>query len=681
MTRKIFIPLLLVLLLCQCRPNKESTTAYKPFIMESSIRSIIDSLILKHGETQLERIKKGVHQTAAFWKESDGTEAEFAAYCRDNFISDQENLDQVFQRISTNFEVIFGYFNKISVDLQSPLQLDIGEILPVDESFGSFSPSTHFREDFFNNKIAFLITLNFPYYTLEEKNAHAESWSRKEWAFARLGDVFDSRLQAEVNQLVVNAATQSDMYIADYNIYAGKLMKDSAGSLFPAEMKLLSHWNIRDEIKSNYGQENGLGKQQMLYEVMKRIITQEIPAKVINSADFTWDPYTNKVYEQGKEVESKPEPSTRYARILDFYHAQQQVDTYYPSLNTYIRRSFEKDMEIPLEELEIQFKSYLGSPEVIQVAEVIAKRLGRPLEPFDIWYDGFKTRTSIPAEKLDMTTRLKYPNPQAVQQDLPQILMKLGFTREEAMSIASMIQVDPARGSGHAWGAETRELKSLLRTRIFADGMDYKGYNIAVHEFGHNVEQTISLHDVDHYMLRGVPNTAFTEALAFMFQKNDLVLLGIKDKDEQQEYYNNLDNFWQLYEIMGVSLVDIGIWNWLYANPDATPEALNAAVNQIAREIWNEYYAPVFGIKDQPVLAIYSHMVNAPLYLPNYAYGHIIEFQIAEYLKGKDFAREVKRIYSLGRLTPQQWMQEAVGSKISVKPILTAADEALLKVK
>jgi hypothetical protein len=681
MSRKTFIPLLVVLLLCQCRQNKESATVYKPFIMESTIKSVIDSLILKHGETQQERISKGVHQAAAFWNKSDGTENEFASYCRDNFISDQEKLDQVFQRISTNFEVIFGYFNKISVDLQRPLHLDIGEILPVDESFGSYSPSTHFREDFFNNKIAYCIALNFPYYTLEEKNAHAETWSRKDWAFARLGDVFDSRLPAEVNQLVVNAATQSDMYIADYNIYAGKLVKDSSGSLFPPEMKLLTHWNIRDEIKSNYGKENSLEKQRMLYEVMKRIITQEIPAKVVNSAEYTWDPYTNKVYEQGKEVEAKPEPSTRYARLLDFFHAEQQVDTYYPSVNTYIRRSFEKDMEIPLEELENQFSSYLTSPEVVQVAEVIVKRLGRPLEPFDIWYDGFKTRTSIPAERLDRATRSKYPNPQAVQQDLPQILMKLGFARDKAMSIASMIQVDPARGSGHAWGAETRDLKSLLRTRIFADGMDYKGYNIAVHEFGHNVEQTISLHSVDYYMLHGVPNTAFTEALAFMFQKNDLALLGIMDNDQQQEFYNNLDNFWQLYEIMGVSLVDIGTWKWLYANPGATPETLNAAVNRIAKETWNQYYAPVFGIKDQPVLAIYSHMINTPLYLPNYAYGHIIEFQIAEYLKGRDLAREVERIYSLGRLTPQQWMQEAVGSKISVKPILTAADEALLKVK
>ena len=117
--------------------------------------------------------------------------------------------------------------------------------------------------------------------------------------------------------------------------------------------------------------------------------------------------------------------------------------------------------------------------------------------------------------------------------------------------------------------------------------MDYKGYNIAVHEFGHNVEQTISLHNVDYYMLHGVPNTAFTEALAFIFQKSDLQLLGIKNNDPMQVYLNYLDNFWSLYEIMGVSLVDIGTWKWLYANPEATPTELRDAVNTIAKEIWN----------------------------------------------------------------------------------------------
>jgi oligoendopeptidase F len=146
-------------------------------------------------------------------------------------------------------------------------------------------------------------------------------------------------------------------------------------------------------------------------------------------------------------------------------------------------------------------------------------------------------------------------------------------------------------------------------------------------------------------------------------------------------YFDNLDNFWSIYEIMGVSLVDIGTWKWLYANPGANVSALRDAVNTIAVEIWNKYYAPVFVIKDQPILAIYSHMINVPLYLPNYAYGQIIQFQIEEYLKGKNLANEIEQIFSLGRLTPQQWMKEAVGNKITVQPIFNAVNEALVKIR
>jgi hypothetical protein len=82
--------------------------------------------------------------------------------------------------------------------------------------------------------------------------------------------------------------------------------------------------------------------------------------------------------------------------------------------------------------------------------------------------------------------------------------------------------------------------------------MDYKGYNIAIHELGHNVEQTVTMNDVDYYMLQGVPNTAFTEAVAFLFQKRDLELLGMPNADPNKEHMMALDIFWGSYEIMGV---------------------------------------------------------------------------------------------------------------------------------
>jgi oligoendopeptidase F len=130
-------------------------------------------------------------------------------------------------------------------------------------------------------------------------------------------------------------------------------------------------------------------------------------------------------------------------------------------------------------------------------------------------------------------------------------------------------------------------------------------------------------------------------------------------------------------EIMGVGMVDMKVWKWLYANPDATPALLKQNTIAIAMEVWNNYFAPVLGVKDSPILAIYSHMVDSPLYLANYSYGHVIQFQMAEYIKGKKLADEIDRMYSQGRLTPQQWMMVAVGSKISTQPILNALDKAL----
>jgi hypothetical protein len=209
--------------------------------------------------------------------------------------------------------------------------------------------------------------------------------------------------------------------------------------------------------------------------------------------------------------------------------------------------------------------------------------------------------------------------------------------------------------------------------------MDYKGYNIAIHELGHNVEQTISLYMVDNYMMQGVPNTAFTEALAFTFQKYDLELLGIKDNDPDKEALAALDNFWMSYEIMGVSMLDMKVWKWLYENPNSTKEQLKETVIKTAIDVWNQFYAPVFGIKDSPILAIYSHMIDNPLYLSNYPVGHLIDFQLDQFLKGKNFADEAIRIYSTGRMIPQLWMKNAVGSEISIKPLLDATDAALNK--
>ena len=127
-----------------------------------------------------------------------------------------------------------------------------------------------------------------------------------------------------------------------------------------------------------------------------------------------------------------------------------------------------------------------------------------------------------------------------------------------------------------------RAEKAHLRTRVEKTGMNYKGFNIAVHEMGHNVEQTFSLNDVDHTLLKGVPNTAFTEALAFVFQGHDLELLGLPAPDAKSQAEKTLSDFWATFEISGVALVDMAVWHWMYDHPESTPKQLNAAPVQIA---------------------------------------------------------------------------------------------------
>lgn len=621
-------------------------------------------------------IEKGVAQVARLWQPADGDDAAFEAFCKKNYLADPDEKYEVFLKISDYLEAINGHYNEMSLRLQKNLHQDTGPLHSIDELFGSYSPSTHLSDDLYNNKIAFIIALNFPHLSLAEKEALGND--RKAWAYARMGDLFTNRVPAPVLQAASNTESDGSIYISQYNIFMGHVMNKKGQLLFPKDMILLSHWNLRDEIKANYNKgKEGLDKQRTVYEVMKRIISQEIPTEVINSGDYNWNPYSNTLSDANGTVAATPESTVRYQKMLNNFHAMQGIDRY--TGNTYIDRKFNDDMEVALPDVESLFDRFLSAPELKEVGKMIAKRLGRKLEAYDIWYDGFKARSNLDETKLDAQTRALYPDAATMDSKLPDILMKLGFNKDRAHYLADKITVDAARGSGHAWGAAMKGQQSHLRTRIPSTGMNYKGYNIAIHEFGHNVEQTLSMYDVDYYMLSGVPNTAFTEALAFVFQKRDLEILGITDPNPEKQAMDVLDKIWSMYEICGVSMLDISVWKWMYAHPDATADELREAVIALSKEVWNKYYAPVFGVKDETVLAVYSHMISYPLYLSAYAFGQIIEFQLDQYLVGKDFAPEVERIFRQGRLTPNHWIMQATGHPLSVEPMLEAVRQVLSK--
>jgi len=643
-------------------------------------------LIAKHGDAHRARIEQGVDQVAKLWRPEDGDRTAFGAFCDEQFLADPNARDALFERMQTMLEQINGHNLEVGRATRWHTEVDTGPMQPIDALLAGYDPSAHVVDDLFASKVAFAALLNFPLTTLEARLRDGTSWDRRAWAEARLTGWFDTRVPSNLAQAATAAEVAADQYIAGYNIWMHHVLGEDGKRRFPSGKRLISHWNLRDELKANYADDEGLHKQRTIARIMERIVTQTIPRGVIDNPHLDWDPFANKVT-AGQEVEADApkrtttlddarEPDTRFQHVRAHFLAAREIDKFSPIAPTLIARAFDA-AEMPEQRVRALLVELLESPLAADAAKEMTQRLGRKPEPHDIWYEfGVPTVES----ELDAITRVRYPTADAFAKDIPRILKDLGFTPERAQYLSDRILVDPSRGAGHAMGAERRGDKAHLRTRVEAGGMDYKGYNIAVHELGHNIEQTFSLYEIDHTLLSGVPNTAFTEALAFLFQARDRALLGLPSQSAEVERLRVLDAYWNTREIAGSALVELDVWSWLYANPNATAAELREATVRIAREVWNKYYEPTLGGHDTVLLGIYSHTITSPLYLFNYVLGHLIAFQVEEHVAGKDtatFATEFERVCRLGAILPDLWMQQATGKPVTAEPMLRATEAAL----
>ena len=659
-------------------------------------------LVAKHGEPQRPRIKQGLGQVAALWRSEDGDLGEFA---RAQFQADPAALQATFDRLEAALEQLDGHYNEITRELRRPSDVDIGPQWPVDALLGSMDAAAHALEDLFISKVAFVALLNFPQTSLGQRLTEGSRWTREQWAAARLTGRFVRRVPGPVQQRIATAAAAGERYINGYNLWMHHLLDPQGVRLFRKGLRLISHWNLRDEIRGDYAEREGLFKQRLIARVMQHIVQQTIPAVVVDNPRLDWNPFTGTVTPcppEEIEADAPPpratatttttataaamaagasrEPDTRYALLLDNFRAQRQADPYSPATPTLIARSFELGREIPEKRVVELLTELCASPLAKRVGERIEQRLGRKLEPHDLWYNGFLPRGRFSEAELDAMTARRYPSSQAFEADLPRILGQLGFAREKAKFLAEHIRVDASRGAGHALQAMRRGDFPHLRTRVEKTGMNYKGYNIAVHELGHNVEQVFSLYSVDHTLLAGVPNNAFTEALAFVFQQRDLELLGLGKPDAAADRLRVLHDFFSAWEIAGVALTEIATWHFMYEHPEATPAQLREQVVRLARETWNRYYEPVLGGRDTLLLGIYSHMIQNTLYLPDYPLGHLIAFQIEEHLAKQpagSLGKEFERMASYGAVTPDLWLVHATGAPLSTAPLLLATQAAL----
>ena len=385
-----------------------------------AIAAAKQALLAKHGDTHRARIERGVDQVASLWRASDGDLTEFAMA---QFVAEPAALDKLFARFEEQLEQVDGHVLELGRSLRWHTDVDTGPMLPSDPLFAAFDPGAHVVEDMFASKAAFAALLNFPLTTLADRLRDGGGYTRRQWAEVRLTGRFDTRIPGDVTAAISAAAAVSDNYISGYNLWMHHVLGEKGERRFPKGKRLISHWNLRDELKANYAEQGGgADKQRTIVKVMERIVTQTIPQAVIDNPNLDWNPFTNEVTAAPpSEIEADApagraksptagaadavrEPDTRFAQVLLHFAAARRADAFAPTAPSHLARAFD-GAEMPEERVRGLILALLESPMIAEAAKEVEVKLGRKLEPQDLWYEF--GGGSVPEAELDAITRCR----------------------------------------------------------------------------------------------------------------------------------------------------------------------------------------------------------------------------------------------------------------------------------
>ena len=143
----------------------EGAPATRPSIGPDTVQQTIERLTAKHAG-QEERIRRGVEQVAQRWWPEDGDAEAFAAFCEQSFLADPDGARRRLPADRDLQEQIDGRIHEIRREVLTPIDLDTGEISPLDRLFADFDLAPHIDDDLFKTKVAFFALLNFPVHTL-----------------------------------------------------------------------------------------------------------------------------------------------------------------------------------------------------------------------------------------------------------------------------------------------------------------------------------------------------------------------------------------------------------------------------------------------------------------------------------------------------------------------------------
>ncbi len=630
-------------------------------------KKVIDKLVKQHGARNRKDIVRGVDAAKKVWDFKKKPQSQFEAFCLEQYVPPGKNRVQLLQRLDEFHNSIAGNMG-MSVKIARAGQ-DIADrpLTPAESVLAAFSPDSHLSEDYRDSNISALAQLNFG------TDDRTPPKNRDAWAARRMGDLGRKVVPAKLLAEHTEAQAKVDKFISSYNLYIDQIDFGDPKVKFPKGTKLISHWGLRDYMMEQNGQKDALAKQHAILGLMRRVVDGEIPKEILDNPKAKWSIPKKKVTIGSKSIPAKGHGALRWDNFRGVWKTIKKIDPYRRYKNL-IDEKFEVEREVSEKKIVKILTDILSSPLATRVANFVSDQLGRPLEPFDIYYRDF-VKEGVGKKPLKFDIKKKYPTSKALEDAIPDVLVKMGWDRKRAKWIGSKIRVDNGRSAGHAWSPRCPEDLQLLRCRVDKDGCDEINFETYMHELGHCVEGVLSSYELDYKALWSVPNTAFTEGFAFTFQDRTDEILGRGKREVSDRTV--LLRFWQPFEIGGSALTEIRFFHWLYKNPNATAQQMNNAIRRIGDELWEEFYARIFGPDSHGLMSIYSHMLWGDFYLAEYPMGYVIAYQIQKYLEGKSLAKEMERMCGQGSIYPESWMKNAVGSEISVKPLLTDTKKAL----
>ena len=664
-----FIYLLLISGLCYGQGKSTVST--------EEISSIKSELKSKHGSETAIRIEKGVSQLAQIWDFSDGNAGRFREFCLGNFLSDAE-LKENLPRIAENLILTGGSLSVIRSKMNEPFAFTDVKELHADRFFRKAVPSYNP----YASELAYFLKLNFPVWSLDEKRQMSAGWDRNQWIMNAIGSYYPGR-EVVRNATLTSKQSEFRRYIDNYFFDMHRIMDAKGNYPFNEVTSLHCHRGLRDNIKEEYTKKGGFERQKLTDEVLEKVFTGEVPVAFLTDTNTRWNPSENELYTiDGKKLKKISgytcEENRRYEGLKNLFLIEQAVDSAYGNGSTYITRTFER-ANLTVDETEKIIVDFLESPLSREVGNLVEKRLKRKLHPFDIWYSGFQEQSYYPAVFLDSLTRARYPDPGSLENNVRDILMKMGFPEEEAIIIGSGVDVHSVVSGGYSDQPPVKGGKALLTTMFGEGGLDYKGYRVAMHELGHVVCGVYSTLDADNFLLAGVPTGGITEGFAEVLAYRNIEGLGLFPYSEQEKkHLLALATYWYLYEMGGIALTEIRTWKWMYNNPDATVNELKNAILGISAGIWNSYFSENFGgTRDCSILSVYNHFISGDLYLFNYFIGGIVSYQLADAFERDELAPGLKESCLEGVTLPELWMQKAVGSGFSLTPLFNGVSSAV----